>query len=148
MTKAKQKGNKKKGNVDTMEEHVVPVAPLPASTFSFGGGSLSSAPVYSVKSNESEFIQRNNDTLLSRPGHVGSVVVNVIDAHPVDAKRKLTSVTHDVCPEPKLFYLGRTLLVRNENKDNHGNDLYGRNIFNIRHMYTNNDLEPLECTTR
>ena len=86
-------------------------------------------------------------------GDCPSVVINSVNAYPSSHdgdKEEMEDCGHSAqsgewIPDPVLYYHNGSLLIRDENNNNDGCDLFGRNIYNIRQMYTSNDTEPFEC---
>jgi hypothetical protein len=139
-----------------------PPAPVASTACGSSGAAPSGAMTFTIACKDSDFVTQNNailqQLLQSHPCSGGiptaGLMVNDVNISPDDLERECIRAqaaepgAQEVCPPPVLHYLQRTLLVRDENSNNRGCDLYGRNIYNIRHMYTNDDKDPLPCTSR
>ena len=150
------KGQKAPAQVAVAVSSPAPVAPSPPPP--------ATGAAVTISTKESEFILGNNHALLAQlrqfPGRGGlctdGLVINPSDVsrEECECERMRGAIQAGPgagrveCPLPVLHHLNRTLLIRDENSNNRGCDLYGRNIFNIRHMYTNDDKDPLPFLSR
>ena len=154
-SKQKQSGHKQKKNSIISE---VDSTSNPKEGGDHTADSPEDIPPFGLRIVESDFITRNNSsvqsmfTTLNGKG-IGEKQFPSITINATDVKRgelEGVSSSHElngsVIPEAVLYYDRGSVLVRDENTNSDGGcDLYGRCIYNIRHMYTDNDQTPLEC---